>query len=66
MLNEFSSALDDYLTELEQNFHILLTENEHLRLLNNKLLNQNKQLHQLNNTLQTQTEQLQNLLNNKK
>lgn len=62
MLNEFSSALDDYLTELEQNFHILLTENEHLRLLNNK----NKQLHQLNNTLQTQTEQLQNLLNNKK
>lgn len=39
MLNEFSSALDDYLTELEQNFHILLTENEHLRFLNNKLLN---------------------------
>ena len=66
MLNEFSNALSDYLTELEQNLHILLTENEQLRRLNNKLNNQNEQLALLNNSLQTQIKQLHRLLNNDK
>lgn len=66
MLNEFSIALSDYLIELEQNLHILLTENEQLRFLNNELNNQNEQLVQLNNSLQTQIKQLHELLHNDK
>ena len=66
MLNEFSIALSDYLIELEQNLHILLTENEQLRHLNNELNNQNEQLAQLNNSLQTQIKQVHGLLNNNK